>query len=189
MGNSEESTPGQDPSEMIEAVATRQDRSAFAALFQLYAPRVKMLLMRMGTPDEVAEDIAQETLLMVWRKAARYERSRASPSTWIFAIARNLRIDRLRRDRRVKLNTHYHVVEQDEPPRPDGALDVMEREQQLREALGQLSEDHVRIVRLSFFEGRPHGDIAELLDIPLGTVKSRIRLALRRLRELLGQIS
>jgi RNA polymerase sigma-70 factor (ECF subfamily) len=174
---------------MIEAVATRQDRSAFAALFQLYAPRVKMLLMRMGTPDEVAEDIAQETLLMVWRKAAYYERGRASPSAWIFAIARNLRIDLLRRDRRVKLHTHYDAVEQDEPPRPDGALDAMEREQQLRSALGQLSDDHVRIVRLSFFEGRPHSDIAKLLDIPLGTVKSRVRLALNRLRELLGQIS
>jgi RNA polymerase sigma-70 factor, ECF subfamily len=173
---------------MIEAIAMRQDQLAFAALFQLYAPRVKMLLMRMGTTDEVSEDIAQETLLMVWRKAAYYERGRATPSAWIFSIARNLRIDRLRRDARVKLYTHYHVVEQDEPQRPDGALDAVEREQQLRAALGQLSEDYARIVRLSFFEGRPHREIAEHLDIPLGTVKSRIRLALNRLRELLGHI-
>ena len=173
---------------MIRAIAARQDRSAFAALFELYAPRVKMLLMRMGTPAEVAEDIAQEALLVVWRKAAYFDPSRASVSAWIYTIARNLRIDHLRRDKRVRLHTHYQPVEQDEPPRPDGALDAIEREQQLRGALGQLSDEQISIVRLSFFEGRPHSEIAEFLDIPLGTVKSRLRLALNRLRKLLGHI-
>jgi RNA polymerase sigma-70 factor, ECF subfamily len=188
MGNGGESGPA-DPTQLIKAVAERQDRSAFAALFERYAPRIKMMLMRMGTPAEVAEDIAQEALLVVWRKAAYYEPSRASVSAWVYTIARNLWIDHLRRDKRIRLHTHYEAIEQDEPPRPDVALDAMEREQQLRAALGQLSEDQVHIVRLSFFEGCPHSDIAELLDIPLGTVKSRIRLALNRLRELLGHMS
>jgi RNA polymerase sigma-70 factor, ECF subfamily len=189
MGNRGDSRPGQDPSELIEAVAAHQDRSAFAALFGLYAPRVKMLLMRMGAPEEAAEDIAQETLLMVWRKAAYYDPSRATASAWIFAIARNLRLDRLRRDKRVRQHSHYHAVEQEELAHPDGALNAMEREQQLRRALDQLSDDQARVLRLSFFEGRSHSDIAELLDIPLGTVKSRVRLALSRLRGLLGHIS
>jgi RNA polymerase sigma-70 factor, ECF subfamily len=169
---------------MIKAVAAHQDRSAFAALC---AP-VKMLLMRMGAPEEAAEDIAQETLLLVWRKAAYYDPGRTTASAWIFAIARNLRLDRLRRDKRVRLHSHYHEVEQEEPARPDGALDAMEREHQLRSALDQLSDDQARILRLSFFEGRSHGDIAELLAIPLGTVKSRVRLAISRLRGLLGHI-
>jgi RNA polymerase sigma-70 factor, ECF subfamily len=189
MGDGGESSSGWKPTEMIKAVAARQDRSAFAALFERYAPQVKMMLMRMGTPAEVAEEIAQEALIVVWRKAAYYEPSRASVSAWIYTIARNLRIDHLRRDKRMRLHTHYQVVEQDEPPRPDGALDAMERERLLLAALGELSDDQVRIVRLSFFEGHPHSDIAELLDIPLGTVKSRLRLALNRLRELLGDIS
>jgi RNA polymerase sigma-70 factor, ECF subfamily len=189
MGDGDEPVPGRNPAEMIKAVAALQDRSAFATLFELYAPRVKTLMMRMGTPAEIAEDIAQETLLMVWRKAAYYDPSRASASAWIYTIARNLRIDSLRRDKRTRLHTHYHTVEQDEPARPDGALDAKEREQRLRAALGQLSDDQVRVVQLSFFEGRPHGDIAELLEIPLGTVKSRLRLALNRLRELLGHLS
>jgi RNA polymerase sigma-70 factor, ECF subfamily len=189
MGNGGDSSTAWDPAEMMRAVAERQDRSAFAALFARYAPRIKMMLMRMGTPAEVAEDIAQEALLVVWRKAAYYEPSRTSVSAWIYTIARNLRIDRLRRDQRMRLHTHYEAIEQDEPPRPDGALDAMEREQQVQAALGQLSDDQVRIVRLSFFEGCPHSNIAELLDIPLGTVKSRLRLALNRLRELLGHMS
>lgn len=188
MGDGGQSVPWRDPAEMIKAVAALQDPSAFAALFDLYAPRVKTLLVRMGTTAEIAEDIAQETLLMVWQKAAFYDPSRASPSAWIYTIARNVRIDRLRRDKRARLHMHFHEVEPDEPERPDVALAGKEREQRLRAALGQLSEDQVRVVQLSFFEGRPHGDIAGILDIPLGTVKSRIRLALSRLRELLDHL-
>jgi RNA polymerase sigma-70 factor, ECF subfamily len=188
MGDGGETVPRRDPAEMIKAVAALQDRSAFAALFDLYAPRVKTLLVRRGTTAEIAEDIAQETLLMVWQKAAYYDPSRASPSAWIYTIARNVRIDRLRRDKRARLHMHFHEVEPDEPERPDVALDAKEREQRLRAALGQLSDDQVRVVQLSFFEGRSHGDIAGILDIPLGTVKSRIRLALSRLRELLDHL-
>jgi RNA polymerase sigma-70 factor, ECF subfamily len=188
MGDRVDTGPAWDPTEMMKAIAERQDRSAFSVLFERYAPRIKMMLMRTGTSAEVAEDIAQETLLLVWRKAAYYEPSRAGVAAWIYTIARNLRIDCLRRDKRTRLLTHYEAIEQDEPPRPDSGLDAMEREHQVRAALGQLSDDQARIVRLSFFEGRPHNNIAELLDIPLGTVKSRLRLALNRLRELLGHV-
>ena len=91
-----------EPAQLIGAIAQRRDRSAFAALFAFYAPRIKTMLLRMGTGAELAEDIAQETLLSVWRKAAQFDPARAGASAWVYAIARNLRIDRLRQDQRAK---------------------------------------------------------------------------------------
>jgi RNA polymerase sigma-70 factor (ECF subfamily) len=180
---------GRHPAKLISAIAASQDRSAFAALFELYAPRVKAMLIRAGATAEAAEDIAQETLLMVWSKAAYFDPARSSASAWVYTIARNLRIDRLRRDRRSQLHALYDKVEPEGPERPGDALDAMERERRVREALGRLSEEQVRVVELSFFEGLSHSDIAGLLDIPLGTVKSRLRLAMSRLREFLGDFT
>jgi RNA polymerase sigma-70 factor, ECF subfamily len=172
----------------IKAIAAGQDRAAFAALFEFYAPRIKTMLTRLGAAADSAEDVAQETLLTVWRKAAHYDPARASTSAWIFTIARNLRIDRLRGDQRAKIYASYEVVEPEAPERPDSALSALERDERVRLALAQLSAEQVRVVQLSFFEGRAHGDIATLLDLPLGTVKSRVRLAMARLRTLLGDL-
>jgi RNA polymerase sigma-70 factor (ECF subfamily) len=176
-----------DPVRWIVAIAERRDRAAFAALFDFYAPRVKSMLMRMGVGAETAEDIAQDTLLAVWGKAAQYDPARAAASAWIYAIARNSRIDRLRRDKREKLIELYESVEPEEPQRPDVSFDAAQGETRVRAALGELPDEQVRVVQLSFFEGRAHGDIAKLLDLPLGTVKSRLRLAMNRLRNLLGE--
>jgi RNA polymerase sigma-70 factor (ECF subfamily) len=177
---------GANPARWIAAIAASQDRAAFAALFGFYAPRIKTMLMRMGANAEAAEDIAQEALVTVWRKAAQYDPSRAGASAWIYTIARNLRIDRLRRDQRAKLFALYETVELEEPQRPDGPMDIAQREACVRAALLQLPEEQVRVIQLSFFEGRAHGDIARLLELPLGTVKSRLRLAMSRLRHLIG---
>lgn len=181
-------SPALHAAQWIVAVARRQDRTAFAALFDFYAPRLKTMLIRMGAGAEAAEDVAQDTLLAVWRKAALYDPQRATASAWIYAIARNLRIDRLRRDGRAKLFALYETLEtQDEPERPDGSFDAAQDEARVRTALRELPEEQVRVVQLSFFEGRAHGDIAKLLELPLGTVKSRLRLAMNRLRNLLGE--
>jgi RNA polymerase sigma-70 factor, ECF subfamily len=180
---------GQDQAGWIAAIAARQDRAAFAALFGFYAPRIKTMLMRMGASADTGEDIAQEALLTVWRKAAYFDPARASAAAWIYTIARNIRIDRLRRDKRVKLHAIYEMVEIEEPERPDGALSAAERAERVRAALSQIPEDQVRVLQLSFFEDRAHGDIAEQLNLPLGTVKSRLRLAMSRLRNLLGDLS
>lgn len=188
-GGSARANPAPNPVQLIGAIAAHGDRAAFAALFEFYAPRVKSTLMRMGAPAEAAEDIAQETLLTIWRKAAQFDPERASASAWIFTIARNLRIDRLRRDQRAKLSALYETAEAEEPQRPDAPLDAVERESRVRSALGLLPAEQVRVVQLSFFEGRAHGDIAKLLDLPLGTVKSRLRLAMSRLRHLLGDLT
>jgi RNA polymerase sigma-70 factor (ECF subfamily) len=182
-----ESVNAHDPAQWIVAIAARADRAAFAALFAFYAPRVKTMLMRMGVGSAIADDVAQDTLLAVWRKAAQYDPQRAAASAWIYTIARNLRIDRLRRDNRAKLFALYETIEPEEPERPDRPLDAAQDQARVRAALAELPEEQVRVVKLSFFEGRAHGDIAKLLDLPLGTVKSRLRLAMNRLRNLLGE--
>jgi RNA polymerase sigma-70 factor, ECF subfamily len=174
--------------EWIGAIAAQRDRAAFASLFEFYAPRVKAMLMRSGEAAAAAEDVAQETLLTVWRKAAYFDPARASASAWIFTIARNLRIDRLRGEKRATLYAPFELVEPELPQTPDHALNTAERDERVRAALKELSPEQVRIVQLSFFEGRAHGDIAVLLNLPLGTVKSRVRLAMGRLRNLLGDL-
>jgi len=178
--------PAAEPAQWIGAIAARQDRAAFAALFGFYAPRIKTMIMRMGASAEAAEDIAQETLLTIWQKAAQYDPARASASAWVYAIARNLRVDRLRRDQRAKAFALYEAVEVAEAERPDGSLDTAEREQRVRTAMQELPGEQAAVVKLSFFEGLAHGDIANSLQLPLGTVKSRLRLAMSRLRNRLG---
>jgi RNA polymerase sigma-70 factor (ECF subfamily) len=179
---------GNNAADWIRAIAEKEDRAAFASLFEFYALRIKAMLMRLGAAADAAEDLAQEALLTVWRKAAYFDPARASASAWIYTIARNLRIDRLRGDNRAKLYAPYDVVEPEGPENPDSALNAAERDARVRSALKELSQEQVRVVQLSFFEGRAHGDIAALLNLPLGTVKSRVRLAMARLRNLLGDL-
>lgn len=174
---------------LIESVAARQDREAFAALFGHFAPRIKAFLMRTNIAAAGAEELAQEALLIVWRKAAQFDRDRAGASSWIFTIARNLRIDRARREQRGKVLDLEASEDFDPPVPPDAELLASEREQRVRAALEHLTIDQLRVVRLSFFEGKAHGDIAAELELPLGTVKSRIRLAMNRLRDLLGDLT
>jgi RNA polymerase sigma-70 factor, ECF subfamily len=180
---------GRDPTGLIVAIASTKDRAAFAELFQFYAPRIKTMLMRQGATADAAEDMAQETLVTVWRKATSFDPSRASASAWIYTIARNLRIDRLRSDNRAKIYALLEKPDAEEPVRPDGVLDMAERQQRVRTALNALPAEQVHVLQLSFFEGRAHGDIAAQLNLPLGTVKSRLRLAMSRLRGLLGDLT
>jgi RNA polymerase sigma-70 factor, ECF subfamily len=158
------------------------DRAAFAALFARYAPRVKSYLMRLGAPGAGAEDLAQDALINVWRRAARFDAERAAVSTWIFVIARNAWIDRLRRE---KVELAYRNG-MDEPfeteAAPDEAVERGQTVAQIRAALAVLSAEQKQVVQLAFFEDKPHSEIAEVLALPLGTVKSRLRLALTKLR-------
>ena len=178
-----------DLARLIEAVAADHDRAAFAALFDYFAPRIKAVLIRSNTPPAAAEELAQEAMLTVWRKAAQFDRARAGASAWIFTIARNLRIDVARREQRGKVLDLESSEYLEPPPQPDQEFDTSEREQRVRSALTHLTDDQIKVVRLSFFEGKAHGDIAHELELPLGTVKSRIRLAMNRLRDLLGDLT
>ena len=174
--------------DMIGAIAARSDRAAFAALFDHFAPRVKSYMLRLGAEPQVAEELAQETLLTVWRKAAAFDRAKAAPSTWIFTIARNLRIDAARRGRKSE-PVEDPSDEPDATPTPDAALAATQTEDRIRTALTTLPPEQSEVVRLSFFSDKPHSEIAAELKLPLGTVKSRLRLAMARLRDLLGDLA
>jgi RNA polymerase sigma-70 factor (ECF subfamily) len=172
----------------IGAIAATADRAAFVALFEHFAPRVKSYMLRLGAEPQLAEELAQETLLAVWRKAAAFDRAKAAPSTWIFTIARNLRIDAARRSHRGDPVDDPSDAP-DAEPAPDAALCAVQSEGRVREALGALPPEQALVVRLSFFSDKPHSEIAEELKLPLGTVKSRLRLAMARLRDLLGDLA
>jgi RNA polymerase sigma-70 factor, ECF subfamily len=177
---------------LIAAIAAQQDRAAFTELFEYFAPRIKALMQRSGASEAGAEELAQETMLAVWRKAALFNPTSPGATAWIFTIARNLRIDALRREQRGGMIEECDVgleFQVDDAPQPDAQLAVAQSEDQVRAALSRLSADQMRVIELSFFEEKAHAEIATMLGIPLGTVKSRLRLAMSRLRNLLSATS
>ena len=172
--------------DLIEAIATRQDRAAFATLFRHYAPRVKAFIMRGGADAETAQEVAQEAMIMVWRKAASFDRTRASAATWIYTIARNKRIDLLRRTGRPPIEAEdWLTIFAPEEGSADKSVSAGQTYTRMKELMEGLSADQLVVIRKAFFEDKTHTAIAEELKLPLGTVKSRIRLALGRLREAL----
>lgn len=170
---------------LIVAVAQTRDRDAFARLFMHFAPRLKAWLIKGGAADAAAEEFAQEAMLTVWRKAELFDSRMAHASTWIFTIARNRRLDALRKDARVA------PVELAPPPidpdRPDDLLEERQDAVRVREAMATLTPEQAQVLHLSFFLDQPHSAIAERLSLPLGTVKSRIRKAMLKLRDTLEQ--
>lgn len=169
--------------EFLNRIATKGDAKAFRELFEIYAPRVKAYMMRQGADANTAEELAQETLLTVWRKAALYSGDRGSATTWIFTIARNLRIDKLRKEMTWVELPEGRNEEASEDPGPDENLEAQERSRRVKAALAELPPDQYEVVSLSYVEGLSHSEIAERLGLPLGTVKSRIRLAYLKIRE------
>lgn len=169
---------------LIEAVALRRDREAFAQLFSYFAPRLKAWLIKSGATPAAAEDFAQDAMLTVWRKADLFDARKARAATWIFTIARNRRLDMLRRDARPLPVPEIELAEQT-VERPDDLLEQSEDAERVRDALGRLKPDQVEVLRLAFFMDSPHSEIARQLNLPLGTVKSRIRNAMIKLRLLL----
>ena len=167
---------------LVQTVAARRDREAFAALFRHFGPRLKTFFMRGGMSAGLAEDLVQETMLSLWRKASYYDPARAGAATWVFTIARNLRIDHLRRQRNP---ADLPPDPEDAPPSLEEALLGAERELRVRKALSGLSTEQQAIIRLSYYSEKSQSEIADELGIPLGTVKSRTRLAMTRLRALL----
>ena len=178
----------EDAGELVRRVAEDRDKAALASLFTLFAPRLKSMLLRLGLEGSQAEDICQETLLMVWRKAHLYSPEKGAVSTWVFTIARNLRIDLLRRQSsRPYVDLEGIEIASDSPL---GHV-VIEQNQvvsRVTVALEALPAEQREVVRLSFIEELAHSEIAARIGIPLGTVKSRMRLAYDRLRPLLEDL-
>ncbi|MCB9990391.1 MAG: sigma-70 family RNA polymerase sigma factor [Rhodospirillales bacterium] len=172
--------------DLLVAVGKTGNRDAFIRLFEYFAPRVKSFLMKSGLTQEMADELAQETMLAVWQKAAQFDPLRAAASTWIFTIARNKRTDYFRKDSKTQTETIESVAPEDDQPLPDLALSLQEEERQLAEAIDALPEEQASMIRKAFLEEKTHADIAAETGLPLGTVKSRIRLALERLRYHMG---
>lgn len=171
---------------LLAAVAESRDPQAFSRLFQFYAPRIKTYLCKLGAEHGMAEELAQEAMLVVWRKADAFDPAKASAGTWIFAIARNLRIDRLRREKRPEFDEADPEFVADPAPMADDVLATDQSDRRVRAALALLPPEQAEVVNLSFYEDTPHAEIAARLAIPLGTVKSRLRLAMKRIRAALG---
>lgn len=167
---------------LVEATA-RQDRTAFAELFNFFAPRVKSYLLRLNAGDTLAEEITQEVMLTVWRKASQFDSSQASASTWIFRIARNQRIDAARRAAKPELEADEPALLPPEVEAPDVAAHASARDVRVHAAMKDLPDDQLSLLRLAFFDGLSHREIADQLGLPLGTVKSRLRLAFDKLRK------
>ena len=166
----------------MRAVAVTRDRASFARLFDYFAPRLKAYVRRAGTDEQTAEELAQEAMIQVWNKAASFDPSRAAVSTWIFTIVRNKRIDRLRR----RSSQPYEDVDgleiaSDEPSGEDevAASQLSER---VADAMTELPEEQRQVIDLAYIQDLSQSEIAERLQLPLGTVKSRMRLAYARLK-------
>ncbi len=180
------------PAEMarcLAAVAETRDRAAFQALFRYYGPRIKALMIRSGARPQEAEEVMQETMVLIWRKSALFDPGKASASTWIYTVARNKRYDMLRREKRPDLDPEDPFFS-GSGPEPDGedVYSAAERSEIIRGYMDTLPEEQLLLVRKAFFEDMTHQAIAAELDIPLGTVKSRIRIAMRSLREKLDGV-
>jgi RNA polymerase sigma-70 factor (ECF subfamily) len=171
---------------LIQAIATHRDRSAFAAVFGHFGPRIKAYLMRRGSDAGAAEEVVQEVMVTLWRRAETFDARQANASTWVFTIARNKRIDMMRRERRPEIDPEDPALV---PAQNGNAEDRVEQAQdaaRLRGAMASLPAEQKDLLTMAFFEDKPHSTIAAESGLPLGTVKSRIRLAMARLRKELG---
>lgn len=177
-----------DWADLIGRVA-QGDREAFKSLFEHFAPRLKGFMIKAGCSADEAEEIAQNALIAVWRKAGQFDPASSGAAAWIFTIARNLRIDALRRAARAgRFGQDPQLADPIDPAEPaDIVMSRVEDATRVAAAVDRLSAEQSRVIRLSFIEERPHPEIARILGIPLGTVKSRIRLAMNRLRDLLDE--
>ena len=178
------------PSEndLLKRVGLTQDRDAFASLFAIFAPRVKAYMMKVGSDPASSEEITQETFIRVWRKAGQFDPKKASAVTWIFTIARNLRIDRLRKENRPTFDPDDPIFIPETSQTPLENMEQSTIVERVKLSISGLPEDQREVVQLSFIEGLSHQEIADAIGLPLGTVKSRLRLSFVKLRHALGDL-
>lgn len=172
--------------QLMEAVADNRDAHAFSELFDLFAPRIKAFMIKGGADVSAAENLSQETMVQVWRRAASFDPAKASATTWIFTIARNKRIDRLRRESRPAPDPVLYEADLPKPANPFDTVDTEQAEWTLRRRVATLSCEQIEVIEKAFYEDKSPAAIAEDLGLPLGTVKSRTRLALGRLRSVMN---
>jgi RNA polymerase sigma-70 factor, ECF subfamily len=168
--------------DQLKKIADERDAGAFQALFLTFWPKVRAMLMRQGTDKQTAEEIAQETMLAVWSKSHRFSSERGNVAAWIYGIARNLRIDRVRRQAAWQRYYDEHETMTRIATSAEAPALCDQNRPELARALGALPRDQFEVIQLSFIEGLSQSEIAARLNVPLGTVKSRMRLAVDKLR-------
>jgi RNA polymerase sigma-70 factor (ECF subfamily) len=173
---------------LMRAIAADADKTAFAELFDVMAPKVKGFLIAGGAANDVAEDVMQEVMFKLWNKAGMYDPVKSSVSTWIFTIARNARIDLIRKERRPDLDPEDPAIKPVAAKSQDDEMDIILKAEKLRDVLQSLPPDQLEVVRLSYYGDLSHGEIAQKINIPFGTVKSRLRLALTRLKSAMEEL-
>ncbi len=165
------------------AIGKNRDQSAFADFYDHFSGRIKSFLMGKGMDDAIADELAQEIMLIVWRRAESYNPEKAAASTWLFTIARNRRIDYLRGNSRVEVELDDEMLEVDSTePTQEEQVNLSQQSMVLEQAMSKLPQEQRQVLHLSYYRGQSHGAIAEWLDLPIGTVKSRIRLAMQSIR-------
>lgn len=179
--------PNDTISAQIVAIAASRDMASFEALFRDFGPRIRAYLLKLTRDGQAAEDLTQETMLAVWRKAGQFDPTRGQASAWIFTIARNTWIDAWRKQKRPALDPDDPALVPAAEADPPTQLELKQSGAALHEALKALPEEQVELIRLSFFDEASHSTIAARLGLPIGTVKSRIRLAFGRLRAALEE--
>ena len=170
---------------LLIAVGTSRDQEAFTVLFDHLRPRVQAQMVRLGLATIAAEDVTQDVMETIWRKAHLYDPQKSAAITWVFQIARNRCIDLRRRSREFSFAAEDFFAIPDPAEGSDDCLDTAQRKERVRLALDALPQEQFALVRLAFFEGLSQSAIAKRLGLPLGTVKSRLRLAFARLRGVL----
>ena len=163
-------------------IAESHDIGSFKKIFEYFSPRLKSFLMKSGAEESIAEEIIQETMTIIWTKADYYDPKVASPSTWIYTIARNKKIDILRKSRKAILEDIETAVLPAVEPKTEENIEHDQKFDLIAQQLDSLPKDQLDLLKMNFFEEKSHGEISELTGIPLGTVKSRIRLALEKIR-------
>jgi len=165
------------------AIGKHRDEGAFHDFYSHFAGRIKSFLLGKGMQEAIAEELTQEIMLIVWRRAESYNPEKAAPSTWLFTIARNRRTDYLRGNSRIEVELDDDMLEADDAePTQDDQVELAQQSRVLEHALNKLPQEQRQVLHLSYFRGQSHGAIAEWLDLPIGTVKSRIRLAMQSIR-------
>ena len=170
-------------------VGNQRDRDAFIKIYKHFAPKLKGFFLVRGVSTQTADEILQESMLAIWQKADSYKPEKGKVSTWIFTIARYKFIDRLRRDGRQKTEPDEPDSRPSDDPITDEQVTQLQSRDAVRAAIYRLPKDQQTVIFLSFLKGLAHTEIAEQLKLPLGTVKSRIRRAIGRLREDLGELA
>lgn len=167
---------------LISLVGAKQDRAAFQALFEHFAPRIKAMMLKGGVNMMQAEDLMQDVMMTVWRKSSQFSPDRGTVGAWIFTIARNARIDLFRKASSRPYDDVYEMEIADDGQSSDDAMLQVEREECVSAAMKELPQDQREVIHLAFIADMSQSEIAKKLSLPIGTVKSRMRLAYGKLK-------